>query len=824
MTRHILAILIIVFFCLSAGVDVSLAQQEQPSGAAPAMAASPNVPSLSLEAQQTLVDQYCVFCHDDVEKSGGMSMSGLDLAHVEASPELVEKMIRKLRAGLMPPARQPRPDAATLRAFVASLEQGMDREGAAHLNPGRLSLHRLNRAEYALSVRDLLEVDVDVAALLPPDSMGYGFDNTADALGISPALVEGYIRAAGETSRAALGDLKLGGTSVTYKITRTASQMRKVEGAPFGTRGGISVIHNFPADGEYTFTLTFYGESTGGIFGLNNPLAEDYEEEIEISIDGRRVAVMTVENSMNERDAAGLTLTTGPISIKAGPQRLSAAFIQRFMGLVDDLIRPIEHTIADQQVSTGEGISTLPHLQDLNIKGPYNATGVSETPSRSRIFSCRPTSFDEEESCAGKIISDLATQAYRRPVSAEDLEGLMTFYRTGREEGDFESGIRTSLQAILASPSFVFRFEQAPPDAQPGENYRITDLELASRLSFFLWSTGPDDELMSVARDATLSDPAVLENQVRRMLEHPRSEALSTRFGGQWLGLGNLEGRVPDPILFPQFDMYMGESMRRETELFFESIIREDRNVLDLLTEDYTFVDERLAKHYKIPNVLGNRFRRVAVTSEDRRGLLGHASILTITSNADRTSAVQRGKWVMETLLGSPPPTPPPNVPELEETDRLTASKVLTLRERMEEHRANPTCAACHRMIDPIGLALENFDATGRWRVQDGGIPIDTSTELFDGTKITGPASLREAILARSDAFIQNFTENLLVYALGRKNEYYDMPTVRTIARDAATNDNRFSSFVLGVVRSPAFQMRQMEETTEEAAQAGGRR
>ncbi len=823
MTKHIFAILAIGFLCLAGGADVSQAQQQEPSGASPAMAASHTAPTLSVDAQQNLIDQYCVFCHDDVEMSGGMSMSGLDLTHVEQTPDLVEKMIRKVRAGLMPPARQPRPDVGTLQAFVASLEEGMDRAGAANLNPGRLSLHRLNRAEYALSVRDLLQVDVDVRALLPPDSMGYGFDNTAEALGISPALVEGYIRAAGETSRAALGDLNLGGTSATYDITRTASQMRQVEGAPFGTRGGISVIHNFPADGEYIFTMTFYGESTGGIFGLNNPLAEDYEEEIEVSIEGERVAVMTVANNMNERDAAGLTLTTEPISVKAGPQRLSAAFVQRFMGLVDDLIRPIEHTIADQQVSTGEGISTLPHLQELNIKGPYNATGVSETPSRARIFSCRPTSLSEEGPCAAEIISDLVTQAYRRPVSTEDLEGLMTFYRTGREEGDFESGIRTALQAILASPGFVFRFEQAPPDAQPGQNYRISDLELASRLSFFLWSSGPDDELQSLARDGRLSEPAVLEQQVQRMLEHPRSEALSTRFGGQWLGLGNLEGRVPDPILFPQFDMYMGQSMRRETELFFDSIIREDRNVLDLLTADYTFVDERLAKHYKIPNVLGNRFRRVAVMGEDRKGLFGHASILTITSNADRTSAVQRGKWVMETLLGSPPPTPPPNVPKLEETDRLTAGKVLTLRERMEEHRANPTCAACHRMIDPIGLALENFDATGRWREQDGGVPIDTSTELFDGTKISGPASLREAILSRSDAFIQNFTENLLVYALGRKNEHYDMPTVRDIAREAAGNDNRFSSFVLGVVASPAFQMRQMEETTDDA-QAGGQR
>ena len=809
MTKHILASLGLVSLCLALGTGSSLAEPQE----------TPAVELLSPEAQQALVDQYCLWCHDDLEKSGDLSMSGLDLTKVGQNTEIVEKMIGKLRAGMMPPMGQPRPDAQTLEAFVTSMEAGIDRAAASSPNPGRRALARLNRIEYANSIRELLGIEVDVAALLPPDSMGHGFDNMAEALSISPALIEGYMRAAGEISRVAVGDPKASATSATYSISRTASQMYHVEGAPMGTRGGISVVHNFPADGEYTFAMTFYGESTGGIFGLNNPLAEDYKEQIEVSINGERAEALEVLNSMNESQPAGLSLTTKPVSVKAGPQRVSAAFIQRFYGLVDDVIRPIEHTIADQQVSTGEGITTLPHLQDLNIRGPFNTTGVSLTPSRARIFTCRPTSAAEEEPCATEILSDLATQAYRRPVSAEDLEGLMTFYRTGREEGDFESGVRTALQATLASPNFVFRFERVPASVEPGQNHRISDLELASRLSYFLWSTVPDAALVRVASEGGLRDPATLEQQVRRMLQDPRSEALSTRFAAQWLRLRDLEGKVPDPILFPQFDAGLGESMRRETELFFGSVVREDRNVLDLLTGDYTFVDERLAKHYKLPNVIGNRFRRVPITDENRRGLLGQASILTLTSNADRTSPVQRGKYVMEVLLGSPPPAPPPNVPPLEETERLTGGKILTLRERMEEHRANPICAACHKLIDPIGLALENFDVTGRWRTLEAGAPIDPVGELYDGTILNGPTSLRQAILDRSDAFVHNFTENLLTFGLGRKVEHYDMPTVRAIARRAAAEDNRFSSFIMGVVGSAAFQMSRAEETTVAEAQ-----
>jgi hypothetical protein len=810
----------------SAFLGLALGSATNPAelSAAPGMVGPQSSGTLSIESGQALLDQYCVYCHDDVEKSGGMSLSGLDLAHVEDSAELAETMVRKLRAGMMPPAGAPRPDAAILTALAESLEYGLDTVAAANPNPGGRALQRLNRAEYARSIRELLEIDVDVAGLLPPDVMGQGFDNTAEALSVSAVLVQGYMRAASQISRVAVGDPRATPGSATFKIPRTASQMRHVEGAPFGTRGGMVQVHNFPANGDYVFNLTLYGTAAGRIFGLNNPLFDDgavSKGELEVSVNGERVALLEVNRSMSE-SSSGLTLTTEPIFIEAGPQKVAATFVQKFSGMVDDLVAPIEHTQADGEIATGSGITALPHLQDLNITGPFRATGVSYTPSRARIFTCRPTLPSEEMSCAAEIISNLASEAYRKAVSAEDLEGLMNFYVEGRDGGDFESGVRMALQAVLASPSFVFRFEAEPDSVQPGQDYRISDLELASRLSYFLWSTVPDDALIEVAEEGRLHEPTVLEQQVRRMIKDPRAETLSTRFAAQWLHLADLTGVVPDPLLYPQFDTTMGESMRRETELLFDSIVREDRNLIELLTADYTFVDERLAKHYGISEVMGYRFQRVPVTDENRLGLLGHGSILTITSTADRTSPVQRGKWVMEVLLGTPPPNPPPNVPELAETARLTSGKVLTVRERMEEHRANPTCAACHRMMDPIGLALENFDPTGRWRTLDGGSVINPTTELFDGTHVNGPASLRHAILARSEAFIRNFIENLMSYGLGRRVEYYDMPTVRVIARAAAENDNRISSFILGVVRSPAFQMKRAAGGT--TVEAGGQR
>ena len=524
------------------------------------------------------------------------------------------------------------------------------------------------------------------------------------------------------------------------------------------------------------------------------------------------MALLDINPRMSEATGRGLNVRTDRIHVKAGSHRVSAAFMQKFSGLVDDLVAPIEFTLADA-IGAAQ-LLQLPHLQDLNITGPFDATGVSDTLSRRKVFTCRPETSEQEIPCATSIITNLARRAYRRPLTQTDLEGLLTFYRTGRQAGDFDSGIRTALQAILASPHFVFRLEQRPANITSGQNYRISDLELASRLSYFLWSTAPDDELIALAAARKLRNPVELEKQVRRMLQDARSESLATRFAAGWLHLAELESMTPDALLYPLYDRTLAQALRRETELFFDSIVREDRSVLDLVTANYTFVNERLALHYKIPGILGSRFRRVELTSDVRRGLLGHASILTMTSNADRTSPVIRGKWVMEVLLGTPPPPPPPTAPGLEATSAIKNGQLLSVRERMEAHRANPSCTSCHRLIDPIGLALENFDVTGVWRIKDNGVPVDPSTVLFDGTPLNGPASLRQAIVKYSDAFLGNFTENLLTYALGRRVEYYDMPAVRAISRAAARDGHRFSSFVLGIVTSVPFQMSRAEEVT----------
>lgn len=597
----------------------------------------------------------------------------------------------------------------------------------------------------------------------------------------------------------------------TYNITRTASQMRHVDGAPMGTRGGISLVYNFPVDGEYTFRMDFWDDSNGLLVG-----SKSEGEQIEVSINGERAALIDIDPTMTVTKG-GVFVQTSPIKVKAGPQRVAAAFIEKLPGPleVDDLIIPIEQTLADTEQHTSYGITILPHLKALAIRGPFNPAGTSETPSRRKIFTCHPATPNIEMACATDILKKLAGQAYRRPASAEDLEGLLGLYKLGREKGNFETAIRTALEGILASPNFVFRFEREPSGVQPGQSFRISELELASRLSYFIWSTAPDDELVALASQKKLHEPVVLEAQVRRMLANPRSETLSTRFAAQWLHLSDLDVQRPDPLMFPQFDTTLAGSMRRETELLFDSIVREDRSIFDLLTSDHTFIDERLAKHYGIPNIVGNRFRRTPVQNDHRKGLLGHGSILTLTSIADRTSPVGRGKFVMEVLLGTPPPPPPPNVPDLNETKAAKGDRLLTLRERLQEHRANATCAGCHKMMDPIGLALENFDATGRWRDLDNDNLIDASGELFDGTRINGPASLRQALLNKSDAFVRNFIEKMMTYGLGRRVEYYDMPTVRAIARRAGQNNNRFSAFVLGIVESPAFQMRTVQETNQ---------
>jgi Protein of unknown function (DUF1592)/Protein of unknown function (DUF1588)/Protein of unknown function (DUF1585)/Protein of unknown function (DUF1587)/Protein of unknown function (DUF1595) len=767
----------------------------------------------SAYGQQAFVQRYCAGCHNDQLKSGGLALTRLDAVHPGLSAPEWEKVIVKLRAGMMPPAGAPRPDTATVLGFAASLEKGLDQASAAHPNPGRPALHRLNRTEYANSVHDLLDLDVDPAAYLPADDMSHGFDNMAEVLNVSPTLMEDYVRAAGKIGRLAIGDPTMKPIVETYHVPSTLSQVRHIEGTPFSTRGGMVVSHNFPADGEYVFRMTLYFTTNTFVFGTFQK-----GEQLEIAVNGERVALLDVNPAMKVDD----DLRTPPIRVKAGPQTISAAFIQKASGPVDDYLEPYEHSLGDLFAGRTQGVTALPHLRDLGIDGPYRVTGVGDTPSRRRIFTCRPVAGQDELPCARAILSRLAGQAYRKPPSEADVEDLLRTYQAGRNNGgDFESGIRLGLQLILANPEFVFRFERTPANVPPGANYRISDLELASRLSYFLWSSAPDSQLLDLAKHEKLRDAGVLEQQVRRMLADPRSMALATNFAGQWLYLRNLDDSQPDLFLYPNFSRNLLQSMRRETELFFDSIQREDRNVLDLLTANYTFVDELLAKLYGIPNVEGSRFRRVTIADENRRGLLGQASILTVTSFANRTSPVVRGKWVMDTLLGAPPPKPPADVPPLKEN--TAGLKPLPVRARLEEHRSNPACAGCHTMMDPIGFALENFDALGAWRWNDSGFPVDASGHLVDGTKVNGPASLRQALTAHSDAFLRTFTEKLLTYALGRGIEYYDMPTVRAIDREAAQNGNRFSSFILGIVNSTPFQKRRAEAAAAQAMPTGER-
>ena len=762
--------------------------------------------AMSTEAARALISEYCLECHDRGGAKGDLVLETFDPAHPEEQLSIAEKVIRKLRAGMMPPPGAERPDASQLDALAGSLEARIDQQALRRPNPGRRTFQRLNRAEYARSIRELVGIDVDVSAFLPSDTISHNFDNIADVQLLSPTVLEGYLRAATKIARDAVGDPEASAGSTTYKVPRTASQLRHADGAPVGTRGGISVVHTFPADGEYSFRMMLHSIPTGQLYGSTSR-----GEQLEVSINGRRLALLDINPRMSEADPNGMNLHTPPVAVTAGPHRVSAAFIQRFEGPVDDVLAPIEHTLADTQIGSALGVTTLPHLRDLAIVGPHRVTGISNTASRRRIFTCRPTSPDDEEPCASRIVASLARQAYRRPLAQNEVAALMKFYREGREGADFEAGIRTALQAVLASPHFIFRMEEMPQNARAGENYRINDVDLASRLSFFLWAGPPDDELLTAAQRGTLRNPAVLESQVKRMLADRRSEALATRFAAQWLRLQDLEKIHPDPLFYPQYDQTLARSMHRETELLFDTIVREDRSVLDLLTADFTWVDERLSHHYMIGNVTGPRFRRVTLPDENRRGLLGHGSILAMTSVADRTSPVLRGKWVLEVLFGSPPPPPPDDVPDLEATKAAEGTRLLSVRERLEEHRKNPACRSCHRVIDPLGLALENFDVTGQWRIRDNGVPVDASGELYDGTPLDGPVALRQALLKRRETILRTFTENLVAYALGRRVEYSDMPAIRTIVRDAGAVNNRFSTFVLGVVKSPAFQFARSE-------------
>ena len=769
------------------------------------------------ETLTAVVRRVCGVCHNPQLPNGPMGNLVLTTFDVAAAPQLAataEKMIRKLRAQMMPPPGIPRPGGDTLQVLVETLEEIIDRAAAAAPDPGERPFQRMNRAEYAAAIRDLLGLTIDAGAYLPLDTKSANFDNIADVQTLSPTLLSAYLNAAAEISRLAIGNPKATASEATYTVPRTASQTEHVEGAPYGTRGGISVIHNFPADGDYSFRISFYHETTGGFVG-----GTARGEQLEISIDGERVALLDIDRFMRSSDPNQTTMYTERIPLKAGPHRLSAAFVPPvFQESVQDLISPLGWSLASTAIDNTYGFSLLPHMRDFVVMGPHRVSGVSETPVRQRIFSCRPAVPAEARSCAQQIVSRLATRAFRRPVGEHELQGLMSLYDAGAGQGGFEGGVRTAFEAILASPDFVFRFERVPADARHGDSYPLSDVALASRLSFFLWSTLPDEELLTLARAGKLSNRTVLEQQVRRMLADPRAEALATRFAGQWLRLEDLDKVFPDVRQYTDFDEQLRAAMRRETELFFSNLVREDRSVLELFTADYTFLNERLAAHYGIPGVAGTEFQRVRYPDETRRGILGHGSVLVQTSHANRTSPVLRGKWVMEVLLNTPPPPPPPGVPDLEATAAAQEGRLLTTRERMEMHRSNAVCRSCHQFMDPIGLALDNFDVTGKWRIKEHGMPLDTKGQLYDGTAVESPVDLRRALLRRPVPLLRTFTENLLAYALGRRVEAYDMPTVRAIVRQGEANGHRVSSYVLGVVNSPAFRLQRASGVTDEVS------
>ena len=761
----------------------------------------PHAPALAPEDLTRVVQRYCVVCHNDPMLTGGLTLQAFDVAAAPERAEVAEKMIVKLRVGMMPPPGAPRPGGDTLQMLVETLENEIDRAARENPNPGARRSQRMNRAEYERVIQDLLGLDIDAGNWLPPDSYLGSFDNAAEVQTLSTTSLEAYLRAAGEVSRLAVGTAAPASDNVSYRPQQGVSQHAwdHVEGAPYGTRGGMVVTHYFPADGQYLFLVeTKFG--TGVRF-----------EDVDISVADDPVALLALEHGPNP------PAITQPIFVSAGQHKVAVSFVSRMDGPYEDRLSPHDLSYVESDRDADYGLTVLPHLKEFRIIGPANPTGLSETESRGRIFTCHPADPGEQRACAESILSRFATRAYRRPTSAEDMAGLMAFYEAGSAKDGFEGGIQLALQAILSSPSFVFRYELEPESVSPGENYRLDDLAVASRLSFFLWGTVPDEELLGVAEEGGLSDALVLEGQVRRMLADTRSEVLATRFAAQWLRLQDLDQMKPEPYFHPDYTRQLANSMRRETELFFDHLVREDRSFLELLTADYTFVDEYLARHYGISVSGGAGFRRVQYPTAYRKGILGHGSILTLTSLANRTSPVLRGKWVMEVLLGSPPPPPPPGVPDLEATVGELGGRILTTRERMELHRESPVCNACHQFMDPIGLALDNFDVTGEWRIRERGSPLDTRGNFYDGTPISTPDELRDALVKRPIPLVRTFTQNLLAYATGRSITYVDGPTVRTIARQAEENDYRMSAFILGVVKSDAFVMKRAEVVSDAA-------
>jgi hypothetical protein len=821
----------VIFFC-ACGV-VALASLSLRAGQP---AARPQVPQpaarVTPQSDQALVTQYCVTCHNARALTGGLSLEGLDPAAAASHSDVWEKVIMKLRGGMMPPVGMPRPDKATLQTFVTSLETRIDRQALTSPDPGHKPIHRLNRTEYRNAVRDLLHLDVDVMDLLPADDESHGFDNIAGVLRVSSSLLEQYLTAARRVSSLAVGtDTEV--VRQAYRVRPDDSQEEEVDGLGLGTRGGLRFRHNFPQDGEYELAIALARNYHGYVTGL------EFAHRIEIAIDDVQVFSAQVggeaDNLASDRNQSAAALAIAErlksrVHVAAGPHDVTVTFYRRNRAPSDEPLQ-VQEQHYDLQDMNG-----LPIVEQLTVTGPYKPTGPGNTPSRQQIFICHPGSTSlsaseasrrrspdvkaSEDGCARTILTALAHRAYRRPATADDLDPLMALYESARADGGtFDAGIEQALRLVLASPKFLFRVE-TPPTA-PGGVAQVSDLELATRLSFFLWSSIPDEELLKVAEQGRLDQPAVLQAQVERMLRDPKSRALVDNFAAQWLRLRNLRSHTPLARDFPNFDNELREAFQTETEMFFESIIREDRSVIDLLNADYTYLNERLARHYGIPDVYGSHFRRVTLKDDTRRGLLGQGSILTVTSYPNRTSPVLRGKWVLENILGTPPPAPPPNVPTLQENQN--GEEARSLRTRLEAHRKNATCASCHRVMDPLGLALENFDGLGQWREKEPGGAIDPSGQLADGTPIDGPVALRNALLERREMFVRTLTEKLMTYGLGRGIELADRPLVREIAREAGAHDDRWSAIVLGIVRSAPFQKKKAPASDAQQAAAGNR-
>ena len=786
---------------------------------------------LSAEAEllQQTVRRYCVTCHNDRLRTAEFSLDGADLAQVGPHAETWEKVVSKLRTRTMPPAGRPRPDVETYDTLAAWLESEIDTHAAANPNPGRTeAFHRLNRAEYANAIRDLLVLDADVASLLPADNIDrYGFDNMADVLTVSPALMERYLSSARKIGRLAVGEVPLGPAIETYKVPILKTQDDRMgDELPFGSRGGIGVPHFFPADGEYDLEIRLHRNYVNYVRGMGS------RHQLQVRLDGELVRTFTfggeepdvtqapasyAGNQFGDPDWEEYMLYADAnmrvrFEATAGPHVVSVSFVRRFTE-PEGVLQPRQTIFA---VAVNEMRDEDAAVEYMAVGGPYVSTGPGDTPSRRAIFICRPdedAAVDDEDACAEEILGSLARRAYRRPIDGADLTTLMDFYRAGRDDGSFDAGIQLALERLLISPDFLFRVERDPVDSEPGAVYALNDLEMASRLAYFLWSSGPDDALLNLAEQGRLNDPEVLAEQARRMLADPKAEAFVQNFAGQWLYLRNLRGVVPDAKIFPEFDENLRDAFLLETELFVESLIRQDRSVLDLLGADHTFVNERLARHYGIPGVYGSHFRRVQLdpaTAARRGGIFGHGSLLTVTSYPNRTSPVLRGKWVLTNILGTPPPPPPADVPDL--PDRGEDGRAATVRDRLAVHRESPACSVCHAPMDPLGLALENYDAVGNWRTTgEADLPIDASGQLPDGTTFDGPTGLRSLLLERRDQFVGTLTEKLLAYALGRAPEYYDRPTVRAISQAAASNEYRWSDIIVGIVQSTPFRMRRVE-------------